>query len=169
MLFRIFYTFWLWVTTEKISTFLFQLKYGYSSSFRFVNWQIFHTLSNYSVRLWWYKMRPLKTKSLKYMCILMNKSKSHLRSKFYNLIKYFCWKKWWHLQSIIMIFSCCCFWGLISLKNLMIRVANVVAHHDELLTQRRYIWMSKLGINIFLISTTSNYLRSSAVCKNQHF
>ena len=48
------------------------------------------------------------------------------------------------------------------------RVANVVAHH-ELHTQWRYIWMSKLGTNIFLISTTSNYLQSSAVCKNQHF
>jgi hypothetical protein len=27
--------------------------------------------------------------------------------------------------------------------------------------------MSRLGANIFLIATTSNYLRSSAVCKNQ--
>ena len=46
-------------------------------------------------------------------------------------------------------------------------MASIVAHHDELLTQWRYIWMSKLGTNIFLISTTSNYLRSSAVCKNR--
>ena len=35
-----------------------------------------------------------------------------------------------------------------------IRVANVVAHHYELLTQWRYIWMSKLGAKIFLILTT---------------
>ena len=70
---------------------------------------------------------------------------------------------------------CFSWWGLLSghelslYKNapaaLLSRVANVVAHHDELLTQWRYIWMSKLGTNIFLISTTSNYLRSSAVCK----
>ena len=50
--------------------------------------------------------------------------------------------------------------------DIWVRVANVVAHHNKLLTQWRYIWMSKLGINIFLISTTSNYLQSSAVCKN---
>ena len=29
--------------------------------------------------------------------------------------------------------------------------------------------MSKFGANIFLIATTSNYLWSSAVCKNQRF
>ena len=62
-----------------------------------------------------------------------------------------------------------CASGLPASHEVVIRVANVVAHHDELLTQWRYIWMSKLGTNIFLISTTSNYLRSSAVCKNQHF
>ena len=48
----------------------------------------------------------------------------------------------------------------VTLESMCSRVANVVAHHDELLTQWRYIWMSKLGTNIFLISTTSNYLRS---------
>jgi hypothetical protein len=51
--------------------------------------------------------------------------------------------------------------------HLVVRVASIVAHHDELLTQWSYIQMSKLGNNIFLISTTSNYLRSSAVCKNR--
>ena len=48
----------------------------------------------------------------------------------------------------------------VTLESMCSRVANVVAHHDELLTQWRYIWMSKLGTNIFLIPTTSNYLRS---------
>ena len=38
------------------------------------------------------------------------------------------------------------------------RVANVVADHDDLLTQQRPIKMSKFGANIFLIRTTSNYL-----------
>ena len=59
------------------------------------------------------------------------------------------------------------FFFYVIIRYILTRVANVVAHHDELLTQWRYIWMSKLGTNIFLISTTSNYLRSSAVCKNR--
>ena len=47
--------------------------------------------------------------------------------------------------------------------NPQVRVANVVAHHDKLLTQWRYTWMSKLRTNIFSIATTSNYLWSSVV------
>ena len=70
-----------------------------------------------------------------------------------------------HRQSLKFLFGILSF----EIMDVMVRVANVVAHHDELLTQWRYIWMRKLGTNIFLISTTSNYLRSSAVCKNQHF
>ena len=44
-----------------------------------------------------------------------------------------------------------------------IRVANVVADHDSLLTQWRPIKMSKFRANIFLIQTTSNYLWASEV------
>ena len=69
---------------------------------------------------------------------------------------------WWWLVRYLFI-------NTMHNMDIWVRVANVVAHHDELLTQWRYTWMSKLGTNIFLISTTSNYLRSSAVCKNQHF
>ena len=47
------------------------------------------------------------------------------------------------------------------------RVANVVTVHDDLLTQWRYIYMSKFCGNIFLIQTTSNYLWASEVSKNQ--
>ena len=49
------------------------------------------------------------------------------------------------------------------------RVSKVVADHDDLLTHWRYIQMSKLRANIFLTPTTSNYLWSSVVCKNQNF
>ena len=49
------------------------------------------------------------------------------------------------------------------------RVGNVVADHNDLLTQWRPIWMSKFCANIFLIRTTSNYLWASEVSKNQVF
>ena len=64
------------------------------------------------------------------------------------------------------------YWGNCdSLENelaqvLLIRVANVVAHHEKLLTQWRYMYKWVNNANILLISTTSNYLQSSAVCKN---
>ena len=49
------------------------------------------------------------------------------------------------------------------------RVANVVADHDDLLTQGRPIKMSNFGANIFLIQTTSIYFWASEVSKNQVF
>ena len=49
------------------------------------------------------------------------------------------------------------------------RVANVVADHDDLLTQWRPIKMSKFRANIFLIQTTSNYFWASEVFKTQKF
>ena len=50
-----------------------------------------------------------------------------------------------------------------------IRVANVVADHDDLLKQFRPIKMNKFCANIFLIRTTSNYFWASEVSKNQVF
>ena len=50
-----------------------------------------------------------------------------------------------------------------------IRVAKVVTVHDDLLTQRRPIKMSKFRANIFLVRITSNYLWASEVSKNQSF
>ena len=50
-----------------------------------------------------------------------------------------------------------------------VRVANVVADHNSLLTQWRPIKMSKFRANIFLIRTTSNYFWASEVFKNQKF
>ena len=50
-----------------------------------------------------------------------------------------------------------------------IRVAKVVAIHNDLLTQWRPIKMSKFHANIFLIRTTSNYFWASEVSKNQVF
>ena len=49
------------------------------------------------------------------------------------------------------------------------RVANIVADHDDLLTQWRPILMSKFRAKIFLIRTTSNYFWASEVLKNQRF
>ena len=49
------------------------------------------------------------------------------------------------------------------------RVANVVADHNDLLTQWRPIKMSYFCANIFLIWTTSNYFWASEVSKNQVF
>ena len=45
------------------------------------------------------------------------------------------------------------------------RVANVVADHDDLLTQWRPIKRSKFRINILLIQATSNYFWASKVLK----
>ena len=42
--------------------------------------------------------------------------------------------------------------------NRQFRMANVVADHNDLLTQRGPIKMSKFRANIFLMQTTSNYL-----------
>ena len=50
-----------------------------------------------------------------------------------------------------------------------IRVANVVADHNDLLTQWRPTKMSKFRANIFLIRTISNYLWASEVFRNQSF
>ena len=50
-----------------------------------------------------------------------------------------------------------------------VRVANVVADHDDLITQWLPIKMSKFCANIFLIRTTSNYFWASEVFKNQRF
>ena len=63
------------------------------------------------------------------------------------------------------------FTSLIILQTIYasIRVANVVADHDDLLTQWRPIKMSKFCANIFLIQTTSNYFWASEVSKNQVF
>ena len=64
-------------------------------------------------------------------------------------------------------------WGILGLaalqfaSYLLIRVANVVADHDDLLTQWRPIKMSKFCANIFLIGTSSNYFWTSEVSKNQ--
>ena len=55
------------------------------------------------------------------------------------------------------------------LESINIRVAKVETVHDDLLTQRRPIKMSKFCANIFLIRTTSNYLWASEVSKNQSF
>ena len=49
------------------------------------------------------------------------------------------------------------------------RVANVVADHDDLLTQWRTIKMSKFRANIFLIQPTSNYFWASEVFKTHRF
>ena len=49
------------------------------------------------------------------------------------------------------------------------RVANVVADHDDLLTQWRNIKMSKFSTNIYFIRTTSNYFWALEVFKNQRF
>ena len=49
------------------------------------------------------------------------------------------------------------------------RVANVVADHNDLLTQWRPIKMSKFRANTFLFRTTSNYFWASEVFKNQRF
>ena len=54
-------------------------------------------------------------------------------------------------------------------NNMQVRVANVVADHDDLSTQWRPIKMSKFRANIFLIRTTSNYVWASEVFKNQRF
>ena len=62
---------------------------------------------------------------------------------------------------------CIQFYSSVSNTRVLIRTytrtANVVADHDDLLTQSRYIKMSKLSANIFLIRTTSNYFWSSVV------
>ena len=54
-------------------------------------------------------------------------------------------------------------------NTLSIRVANVVADHNSLLTQWRPIKMSKFRANNFLKRTTSNYFWASEVFKNQRF
>ena len=51
----------------------------------------------------------------------------------------------------------------IDTHKIYIRVANVVADHDSLLTQWRPIKMSKFRANIFLIRTTSNYFWASEI------
>ena len=59
-----------------------------------------------------------------------------------------------------------CMQLLTCLSHMYLRVANVVADHDDLLTQWRPIKMSKFRANIFLIPTTSNYFWASEVFKN---
>ena len=49
------------------------------------------------------------------------------------------------------------------------RVANVVADHNDLLTQWSPIKMSKFRADILLKRTTSNYFWASEVSKNQLF
>ena len=60
-------------------------------------------------------------------------------------------------------------WLCYIFRNTYTRVANVVADHDDLLTQWRPIKMSKFCTKIFLIQTTSNYFWASEVFKNQRF
>ena len=66
---------------------------------------------------------------------------------------------WWSCGYI-----CCLSKYVKQVKVLLVRVSLVEADHYDLLTQTRYILMSKLRKNIFLIQTTSNYFWSSAVC-----
>ena len=54
-------------------------------------------------------------------------------------------------------------------KDKNTRVDMVETNHNELLTQCRHIPMGQFGANIFLIRTTSNYLWTSEVFKNQSF
>ena len=68
----------------------------------------------------------------------------------------------WGSCNIVWLTS---FWA----SFLFIRVANVVADHDDLLTQWRPIKMSNFRANIFLIRTTSNYFWASEVFKNLRF
>ena len=62
-----------------------------------------------------------------------------------------------------------CFNQFEIIQTLQGRVAKVVTVHDDLLTQWRPIKMSKFHDIIFLILTTSNYLWTSEVSKNQGF
>jgi hypothetical protein len=48
--------------------------------------------------------------------------------------------------------------GYVSISDLYIRVSKVVVHPKNLLTQWRYMYMSKFHANIYAIATTSNYL-----------